>query len=118
MRGIDVSHSNSVIQARRKRAASHFADALAIMENGVVRPRRRPFLLHSERHELLSRSALFCLQQGVVPDEVCFREVDEEAKSCLDRISFWRKIRTIERIAHLQTQRVARAESARFDSKR
>src|SRR5437870_12542827 len=118
MRGIDVSHSDSVIQARRKRAASHFADALAVMENGVVRPRRRSFLLHSKRHELFAVADFFCLQQCVVPDEIWLCQIDKESESGLDWISVRGQIRTIKRIAHFQAQRVARAESARFNSKR
>src|SRR5207249_11745850 len=42
----------------------------------------------------------------------------KEAESCPDEISSRRQIRTIERIAHFEPQRVARAQAARFDSKR
>ena len=82
----------------------------AVLENGVVRSRRRPFLLHSKRHEFFARADFFCLQQGVAPDEIRFAQINKKPKSRLDRISFRRKIGTIKRITHFQSQRVTRAQ--------
>ena len=48
VRRIDVRHTDAPVQARRKRAAGHFADPLAIFENRVVWSRRRTFIYHFE----------------------------------------------------------------------
>ena len=41
-------------------------------EHGVVRPRRRTFLLHPERYQLFARPEFFCLQQRIATDEIWF----------------------------------------------
>ena len=68
-----VCHANAVIQARRKCAAGHFADALAVIENRIMRPRRRTFCLHSKRNELFWRAVFFRLQQSFAANEIWLR---------------------------------------------
>src|SRR6266550_373514 len=67
-----IRHADAPVQARRKRAACHFPNVLAIAKNGVVRPRWRTFLLHPERNQLFARAEFFCLQQRITTDEVWF----------------------------------------------
>src|SRR6266581_8812060 len=68
---------------------------LAIAKHGVVRPRWRTFLRHPEWNQLFGRAGLLCLQQGVVPDEIRFGEIDEESETRLNGIPFRRKIGTV-----------------------
>src|SRR5437867_8093749 len=84
--------------------------------NGVVRSRRRALLLHPELDEFLGRTIFFCFQQSVAPDEVWLRKIDKDSEPSFDRIAFRRQIGAVEWIAHFQAQRVARAETARFNS--
>src|SRR5262249_5833229 len=83
-----------------------------------MRSRRRSFLFHAKRDKLLPRSFFFCCEQNVTSDEIWFCHVDEKSETCLDRISFWRQIRAVQRVAHFQAQRVAGAQTARLDRER
>ena len=65
-----------------------------------------------------SRGPILLLHQDIATDEVWFGQVDEESQSGLDRVSFRREIGTVKRVAHLQSQRIARAEATRLDSER
>src|SRR3954447_10967587 len=81
-----------------------------------MRKRRRAFRLHPKCHETVRASVLFRLHQHIAADELRLVQINEERKPRLDRIVFGRKIGPVERIAHFESKRVARAETARPDS--
>src|SRR5438046_7199253 len=83
-----------------------------------MRPRRRTFFLHPERNQFFARTKFFCLQQRIATDEIWFAYIDEEPQSRFDRVSFRREIGTVQRVTHLQPQRIARAQANRLNSKR
>src|SRR5881394_3476467 len=83
-----------------------------------MRPRRRTLFLHPERNQFFARTNFFCLQQRIATDEIWFAYIDEESESRLDRVALRREIRTIKRVAHVQPQRIARAQPTRLNSKR
>ena len=82
-----------------------------------MRSWRRTFLFHPEWDELFARTDFFCLQQNIAADEAWFGQIDKESQSSLDWISFRRQIGTIEGVTHFQPQCVARAKTARLNSK-
>src|SRR5207253_11041837 len=67
----DIRHAHAPVQARRKGAACYFADALVVLEDGVMRSRRRSFLFHSKWNEFYSRYFFFFFVSLVSFDYVC-----------------------------------------------
>src|SRR5205823_14868036 len=112
---LPICHPDTPIQARRNCATGYFANALTVFKNCVMRARRRPFFLHAKRNELFARPTFFRSHQNVATDEIWFRQIDKEAESSFDWISFGRQVGTVERVTHLQTQCVTGAETTRFD---
>ena len=77
-----------------------------------MRTRRRSFAFHAEGDEPVGCSTFLCLDQHLAPDEFWFFQIDEKPQAGFDRIVFRREIGAVQRIAHLQAERVARAETA------
>src|SRR6478609_2565523 len=79
---------------------------------------RGTFACHLKSNQLARGAAFLGLLQDVATDEILFRQVDKKSEAGLDWIALWRQIGAVQRVTHLESQRVARAESARFDPKR
>src|SRR5436189_5882626 len=107
----DIRHAHAPVQARRKGAACYFADALVVLEDGVMRSRRRSFFFHSKWHELFARSFFFCFEQNVASDEVGFWQIDKEPQPCLARTSFWGRVGAVPRVAPSDAPRAARTRT-------
>src|SRR5438067_11959645 len=72
----DIRHAHAPVQARRKAAACYFANALALLEDGVMRARRSSFFSHPKWHELFARSFFLCYEQNVASDDASFSQID------------------------------------------
>src|SRR5690349_17950689 len=81
-----------------------------------MRTQRRSSAFHFERHEARGHSFGFLFFQDRTPDEIRLVEIHKNRKSCLERCLRRREIGTVERVAHLETQRVARTETAGLDA--
>src|SRR5436190_3226683 len=73
--------------------------------------------LHAEGSEAVGRSVFLCLDEHVASDENRLFQINKESQAGLDWVVLRRKIGAIERIAHLQPKRVARAQAAGPDAK-
>src|SRR5437588_8030630 len=82
-----------------------------------MRARWRALVIHFEWDQSFRRSVFFCFHQNVTACEIRFGKINKETEPGFDRVSFRRKIGAVERIAHLETERVARPEAARLDPK-
>src|SRR5262245_57482399 len=77
-----------------------------------MRPGRRALSFHLERHEPAREAALLFLKQLCPPNEIWLRQVNKECEPGFQRIVLRRKVGAVERITHLKTQSIARAEPA------
>ena len=72
---------------------------------------RNAALQHSETHELALESLEFLHPQGLVSDERCaLVELYHPAQACFERCGGVVDIIAVERVPHLETERVAGAE--------
>src|SRR5207247_2587618 len=83
----DIPHSDANVQARRQRAAANLADACSVVEERIVRARRRTLPVHLECDEPFARTVGFGLKQFFASGEIWFLQIDEKSESGLDRIA-------------------------------
>src|SRR5881398_2853631 len=98
-----VCHADAVIQARRKCAASHFPDSVAVIENRIMRPWGRAFGLQSKRHQFFWRAIFFRLHQDFATNESWFRQIDKKTEAGFDWIALRRKVGAVKRITDFKS---------------
>ena len=81
-----------------------------------MRPWRRTLAFHTEGDKPASHSFCFLALQPFATRETRFRQINKKTEPGLERIVFGRKIGAVERITHLETQGIARAEPAGTNS--
>src|SRR5450631_3218570 len=83
-----------------------------------MRTWRRSFALHAKGDEPVCCSSFLCFYELLAADEFRLFQIDEKTQAGFDRVVLWGKIRAVQRIAHLETQRVTRAQTAGANAKR
>ena len=105
--GRDVAQADADVEHRRVRSGRHLASALdrhALARHGA--------LLHDERDELAGWAFVLDAPQRVDSGEVGVERA-RPAETRRDRVGLGRDVVAVERVTHLEPQRVARAEAAR-----
>ena len=77
-----------------------------------MRTRRRAFAFHPESDKPAREAGVFLALKFFATGKIRLRQIDEKSEAGFERIVLRRKVGAVERIAHLETQGVARAEAA------
>ena len=113
-----VREPDPLLQDRRERPARDLADQLIRLEHRVVGARDMAALLHQEAAEPARHPFVPLAKQRLSPPELALVERDRPAQPGLERGRGLEQVLTVERIAHLQTEHVARGETARHPPER
>ena len=87
-------------------------------QDRIMRTRRRAFALHRKGTSRLAVPFSLLATSISRPMNFGFVQIDEKTEAGFDRIVLRRKIGAVQRITHLQAQRVARAQSAGTNAER
>src|SRR5207249_11912295 len=108
--GFDVGEREAGLEGRRERPARHLPDRAAAEKHGRTVPGDDP-VVHPDADELFARRTRL---EGFLADEVLLRGGDGPVEVRLARRRPRVDVAAVERIPHLEPERVARGESRRL----
>ena len=114
VRGRDIRHPTPCSSSATA-CHSLFRRSARLRANRIMGTRRRAFAFMRNATSLVAVRFL-SFEQNVAPDELRLFQIDEKTEAGFDWILFRRKIGTVERVTHFQSQRVSCAEAARPDA--
>src|SRR6185295_5865253 len=115
--GRDVCSPDRNAECRTQRSAPDLPTRLPAREHWVAVTRERS-LRGREADQPPLQSLFFLLREGVSSDELPFLHFNQPAERCLEGRGAVVEVVAVERHPHLESQRIARAESGRSDFSR
>src|SRR5690606_35600728 len=113
--GRDVCHADTLPRGRADDAARHDTARLTVDAHAVAVPREAA-LLHHEADAFLPAAAPLQLRERAPADEVALVELDDPAEARLERRVVLVEVVAVQRVAHLEAERVTGAEADRQDA--